>query len=52
VTADSHLGAVMWTPATREKYSRLPSQYQSDVTDGEWRVIEPLIRTEAARKDA
>jgi len=42
----------VWTPATREKYSRLLSQSQSDVTDGEWRVIEPLIRTEAAEDRA
>ncbi|PWB80546.1 MAG: IS5/IS1182 family transposase, partial [Methylocystaceae bacterium] len=33
----------MWTPATREKYSRRALRYQSDVTDPEWRVIEPLL---------
>jgi putative transposase len=33
----------MWTRATREKYSRNASRYQSDVTDREWRVIEPLL---------
>ena len=33
----------MWTRATREKYSRNASRYQSDVTDKEWRVIEPLL---------
>ena len=33
----------MWTTATREKYSRTGSRYQSDVTDEEWRVIEPLL---------
>jgi len=33
----------MWTPAIREKYSRNASRYQSDVTDKEWRVIEPLL---------
>jgi transposase len=33
----------MWTPATRKKYSRNASRYQSDVTDKEWRVIEPLL---------
>jgi transposase len=33
----------MWTPATSEKYSRRALRYQSDVTDKEWRVIEPLL---------
>ena len=33
----------MWTPATREKYSRPDLRYQSDVTDEEWRVIEGLL---------
>ena len=40
---DSPFGAVMWTPVTRKKYSRNASCYQSDVTDKEWRVIEPLL---------
>ncbi len=39
----------MWTPATREKYSRNASRYQSDVTDEEWRVIEPLLPAPKAR---
>src|SRR5208337_1480333 len=33
----------MWTTATREKYSRTGLRYQSDVTDEEWRVIEPFL---------
>jgi len=33
----------MWTPASREQYSRNASSYQSDVTDRVWRVIEPLL---------
>lgn len=33
----------MWTPTTREHYSRRASRYQSDVTDAKWRVIEPLL---------
>ncbi|MEH6952561.1 transposase [Nitrobacter sp. NHB1] len=33
----------MWTPATREKYSCHTLRYQSDVTDQEWLVIEPLF---------
>ncbi len=41
--SDSHPGAFMWTPATRQKYTRPVSRYQSDITDAEWRVIEPLL---------
>jgi transposase len=33
----------MWTPATRKKYSRPASRYQSDATNEEWRVIEPFL---------
>jgi hypothetical protein len=33
----------MWTPATRKNYSRKGLRYQSDVTDEEWRVIEPYL---------
>ena len=33
----------MWTPATRKNYSRNGLRYQSDVTDEEWRMIEPYI---------
>ena len=33
----------MWTPATRKNYSRRGLRYQSDVTDEEWRVIEPYL---------
>ena len=42
----------MWTPATRKNYSRNGLRYQSDVTDEEWRVIEPIChppRASAAR---
>lgn len=39
----------MWTPATREKYSRQALRYQSDLTDQEWRVIEPLLPTPKTR---
>ena len=42
----------MWTPATRKNYSRSGLRYQSDVTDEEWRVIEPYLcppRASAAR---
>jgi transposase len=33
----------MWTSATREKYNRHALRYQSDVTDQEWLVLEPLL---------
>ncbi len=33
----------MWTSATRKKHSRKTSRYQTDVTDEEWRVIEPYL---------
>ena len=33
----------MWTPATRKNYSRNGLRYQSDVTNEEWRVIEPYL---------
>ena len=33
----------MWTPATRKKYTRPSTRYQTDLTDAEWRVIEPLL---------
>jgi putative transposase len=33
----------MWTPATREKYRRLGLRYQSDLTDAEWALLEPLL---------
>jgi hypothetical protein len=31
----------MWTPTTRKQHIRQTSRYQTDVTDEEWRVIEP-----------
>jgi transposase len=31
------------TAANRENYSRKSTRYQSDVTDEEWRIIEPLL---------
>ena len=33
----------MWTPATREQYKRKGLRYESDLTDAEWSVIEPLL---------
>ena len=33
----------MWTETTRKKYARCGIRYASDMTDGEWRLIEPLL---------
>ena len=31
----------MWTEITRRKYERGGQRYASDLTDGEWALIEP-----------
>src|SRR4051794_10742019 len=31
----------MWTPTTREQYSRTALRYETDLTDAEWAIIEP-----------
>ena len=33
----------MWTPVTRKQYSRPSKRYQTDMTDAEWSIIEPLL---------
>ncbi len=33
----------MWTPSTREQHNRKALRYQTDLTDAEWAVIEPLL---------
>ena len=33
----------MWTPTTRQQYSRRVTRYQTDLTDAEWRVIAPHL---------
>jgi transposase len=33
----------MWTPTTRERYSRTCPRYETDLTDAEWAVIEPHL---------
>ena len=33
----------MWTPATRRQHSRTGLRYETDVTDAEWALIEPLL---------
>lgn len=32
-----------WNETSREKYKRSTARYESDLTDGEWSLIEPLI---------
>ena len=33
----------MWTPTTRRQHSRDSLRYGSDLTDAEWRMLEPLL---------
>jgi transposase len=33
----------MWTPTTRRQHSRAGLRYASDLTDAEWRVLEPWL---------
>jgi len=33
----------MWTPTTRRQHSRTGLRYETDLTDAEWAVIEPLM---------
>src|SRR5215212_8809747 len=33
----------MWTPTTRRQHSRDGLRYETDLTDAEWAVIEPLL---------
>src|SRR4051794_9531586 len=33
----------MWTPATRRQHSRVGLRYETDLTDAEWVLIEPLL---------
>src|SRR5262249_20086328 len=39
----NQLGFAMWTPTTRQKYSRTVTRYQTDLTDTEWRIIAPHL---------
>jgi len=32
-----------WDETTQEKYRRNAERYESDLTDGEWEVIEPPV---------
>lgn len=37
------MDSVMWTPTTRAQHRRDGLRYGSDVTDAEWRLLEPLL---------
>jgi transposase len=39
----------MWTPSTRKQHSRTSERYDTDLTDQEWRVIEPNLPVEQKR---
>src|SRR6202162_714609 len=41
--ADTPPGVAMWPPTPREQHSRTTNRYQTDLTDEEWRVIEPHL---------
>src|ERR687898_897629 len=46
----SLFGTAMWTPTTRRHYSRDDLRYETDRTDAEWAVIEPLLPVMADRE--
>ena len=39
----------MWTPTTRRQHSREGLRYETDLTDAEWAVIEPLLPVPSKR---
>ena len=39
----------MWTPTTRRQHSREGLRYETDLTDAEWALIEPLMPEPLAR---
>ena len=39
----------MWTPTTRRQHSREGLRYETDLTDVEWALIEPLMPKPCAR---
>ncbi len=40
----------MWTPATRRQHSRDHLRYETDLTDAEWALIEPLLPAPSRRR--
>ena len=43
-------GPLMWTAENRKRYDRSPLRYPSDLTDDEWRLIEPQIAPAASAR--
>ena len=39
----------MWSPISRQQYSRTVTRYQTDLTDAEWRVIAPHLPMPCAK---
>ena len=39
----------MWTPATRRQHSRDHLRYETDLTDAEWTLIQPLLPAPSGR---
>jgi hypothetical protein len=35
----------MWTPTTRAEHNRDHLRYETDLTDAEWEILEPLLLT-------
>ena len=42
----------MWTSQNRGRYDRSKLRYPSDVTDDEWKLVEPLIPRQALMRTA
>jgi len=40
---EAFLEDLMWTPTTRAHHSRAGLRYGSDLTDGEWTILEPFL---------
>ena len=43
------LRALMWTPTAGRQHSRNRLRYETDLTDAEWALIEPLMPKPLAR---
>ena len=43
VVSKQSTGHNMWTEITRAKYERAGRRYASDLTDAEWRLVEPYM---------
>ena len=33
----------MWTPTTRVQHSRCATRYQTDLTENEWQLLQPML---------